>query len=103
MSELRDLVEQVRHASREMVRELGFLEEVYADGGMPHSQCHALLEIEKQGEVVLGELSERLRLDKSTTSRTVKALLEQGWARLETDAADRRRKPLTLTARGRKQ
>ena len=91
----------LRAASRQVVRELGFLQDHYAPADVTHSQCHALIELGHRGVLTAGELAATLRLDKSTTSRTVAQLLERGWAEARVDPADRRRKPLALTPAGR--
>jgi putative acetyltransferase len=91
---------QIRHSSRELIRELGFLQEHYDPAGVTHSQCHALLELEHHGLLTAGELAERLRLEKSTVSRLIEELLKKGWVELREDPSDKRRKPLALTATG---
>lgn len=100
MSTLYSEVVPLRHASREMVRELGLLEASYVSAGMAHSHWHALVEIEN-APLTQRDLALRLRLDKSTTSRIVEKLVDDGWVRVERDAADGRRVHLFLTQRGR--
>lgn len=93
-------VAPLRQASRQVVRELGFLQNRFE--GASAAQCHALLELEQHGTLTSGDLAVLLSIDKSTASRTASELVRRGWAR--TAAAgegDRRRKPLVLTARGR--
>jgi putative acetyltransferase len=90
MSTFLKQVEPVRVASRELVRELGFLQLADNPTGMTHSHSHALIEIDRDVRTQR-ELAHRLRLDKSTTSRIVTRLVSQGWVR---------RAPLQLTARG---
>jgi putative acetyltransferase len=94
-------VHPLRAASRQIVRELGFLENDLACFGVSHSECHALIELEHHGVLTSGELSGLLNLDKSTMSRTLGALLDKGWVAARDDS-DKRRKPLTLTAKGKK-
>jgi putative acetyltransferase len=91
----------LRHASRELVRELGFLQARDGATGLSHSHCHALIEIEKRGTVTQSELPSLLRLDKSTTSRIVAELESRGWVRAKPSESDRRARTLTLTKRGR--
>jgi len=101
----RSLDEQVlaiRRASREMIRELGFLQSAYTPAGISHSQCHALVEIE-EGGMSLTRLSARLRLDKSTTSRLLGSLARRKWVRAQSDFADRRRSTVNLTPPGRRE
>lgn len=98
---MRDEVLPLRHASRELVRELGFLEARDAATGVSHSHCHALIEIETRGTLAQSELPALLRLDKSTTSRIVAELIERGWAKARTKSDDGRARTLTLTPAGR--
>lgn len=91
----------LRHASRELVRELGFLKEKDAATRLSHSHCHALIEIEARGSMAQSDLPGVLRLDKSTTSRIVAELHARGWVRAKPSAGDRRTRVLTLTPRGR--
>lgn len=64
-------------------------------------QCDALLEIETRGETTIADLSEAIRLDKSTLSRTIDALVELGHVARSPDPSDRRYNLLTLTQEGR--
>jgi putative acetyltransferase len=95
-------VQPVRHASRVLVRQLGFLDDGHCALGVSHSQCHAMIELEKSGELTAGELSELLHLDKSTMSRTLSELIKAGMIAPRSSRVDRRRKPLALTAKGKK-
>lgn len=92
----------LRHASRAIVRELGFLQDHYTEAGISHSECHALLEIAEEGRTAQAELCEALRLDKSTTSRLVARLVDRGWVRGRRDPGDGRRNRLSVTAAGRR-
>lgn len=102
MLDIDSAIPAIRDASRRLVRELGFLDGGQRALGISHAQCHALLEIERAGSCTASELSELLNLDKSTVSRTVAALLEQGLARAKADPNDARKKRLVLTAAGAK-
>jgi putative acetyltransferase len=92
----------LRQASRAMVRELGFLQDNMAEARVTHAQCHALIELAARGALGVGELAELLRLDKSTVSRTVAQLQRARLVAFSTDAGDRRKKGVTLTALGRR-
>ena len=70
--------------------------------GITLAQCHALLEIEIQAELSLGELAQQLGLDKSTLSRTVDCLVHIGLVERTTAPDDRRSIRLSLTAQGRR-
>jgi putative acetyltransferase len=91
----------LRHASRELVRELGFLQGRETTTQLAHSHCHALIEIEARGSVGQAELPTLLRLDKSTTSRIVAELESRGWVRAKTSDDDGRARVLALTPKGR--
>jgi putative acetyltransferase len=91
----------LRHASREVVRELGFLQPDFKEAGLPHSHTHALLEIERRGRLSQRALAAALRLDKSTTSRIVQGLGACGWIQVAPDPLDARVRAAGLTASGR--
>ncbi len=94
-------VAAVREASRQMVRELGFLNTLSASAGLGAPQCHALLELHRRGTLSVNELAAVLRVDKSNASRTAAQLLRAGWAERVGDPADRRRRRLCLSDAGR--
>jgi putative acetyltransferase len=96
-----DEVLPLRQASRELVRELGFLQQRDATTSLSHSHCHALIEIESVGTVPQAELPALLRLDKSTTSRIVAELESRGWVKARSAPEDGRARLLTLTPAGR--
>ena len=66
------------------------------------TQCYALETIVEQGPMRLGALTERLFLDKSTTSRVVAALVKKGYVEQRADESDRRAITLHVTAGGRR-
>jgi len=65
------------------------------------TQCHALETLIEHGPLRLGELTERLFLDKSTTSRVVRTLVKKGYVEQHADASDRRATALSPTRAGR--
>jgi DNA-binding MarR family transcriptional regulator len=65
------------------------------------TQCHALETLSELGPMRLGQLAERLFLDKSTTSRVVQALLKKGYVVQHADPDDGRAMELHATRRGR--
>jgi putative acetyltransferase len=95
-------VDPLRQASRDTVRELGMLQEKFGDFGVSMAQCHSLIELGHRGVLTAGELAEILRLDKSTMSRVVAGLKRAGLIAIRDAARDKRKKPLMLTARGKK-
>jgi MarR family 2-MHQ and catechol resistance regulon transcriptional repressor len=66
------------------------------------TQCYALETIVEQGPMRLGALTERLFLDKSTTSRVVAALVKKGYVEQRADASDGRAIALHVTSSGRR-
>lgn len=95
-------VAPLRDAARGVVRAFSVVERGPPELGLTPSQAGALVEFERAGELAAGELAAALRLDKSTASRVVAQLAERGYVAPAGGAgADRRRKPLRLTARGR--
>src|SRR3954471_19691041 len=60
------------------------------------TQCYALETLVEHGPLRLGALAERLFLDKSTTSRVVRALVKKGYVQHGTDKDDAR--AVTLSA-----
>jgi putative acetyltransferase len=93
-------VRDLRHTSRQLVRALGFMQGRMGDSGCTAAQCHALIELGAAGRLTTGELAQRLEVDKSTASRTVRPLLERELVRAETDPGDQRARPLRLTGAG---
>lgn len=65
------------------------------------TQCHALEALVEHGPLRLGELTERLFLDKSTTSRVVRTLVKKGYVEQHPDATDGRATALSATRAGR--
>jgi DNA-binding MarR family transcriptional regulator len=65
------------------------------------TQCHALETLVEHGPLRLGDLTQRLFLDKSTTSRVVRTLVRKGYVEQHTDASDGRATALSATRSGR--
>ncbi|WP_051334779.1 MarR family winged helix-turn-helix transcriptional regulator [Bradyrhizobium sp. Ai1a-2] len=96
------LIDDIRAASRLMVRELGFMEQTLAATDYPPSAVHAILEIGARGPLTSADLSDILHLEKSSVSRMVRKLIECGELKETVDADDARIKQLSLTAKGRR-
>ncbi len=94
-------IEPVRAASRQLVRELGFMNDALAGTAMPSSAVHSLIEIGARGTLTANELAGLLHLEKSSVSRMLRKLVEAGEITEEPAAEDRRIKQLTLTVKGR--
>lgn len=65
------------------------------------TQCHALEALVEHGPMRLTELTGRLFLDKSTTSRVVQTLVKKGYVEQQEDPGDRRANALRATRAGR--
>lgn len=65
------------------------------------TQCYALETLVEQGPMRLSELTERLFLDKSTTSRVVQTLIKKRYVEQRDDPNDRRAITLSATQAGR--
>ena len=96
------LVDDIRAASRLMVRELGFMETSLAATDYPPSAVHTILEIGIRGPLTAMQLGEILHLEKSIVSRLLRKLIENGELKETPDPDDARIKPLSLTSKGRR-
>ncbi|WP_407156379.1 MarR family winged helix-turn-helix transcriptional regulator [Bradyrhizobium sp. STM 3557] len=96
------LVDDIRAASRLMVRELGFMEQTVAATDYPPSAVHTILEIGIRGPMTAMQLGQVLHLEKSSISRLVRKLIESGELKETVDPDDARIKPLSLTQKGRR-
>ena len=96
------LIDDIRAASRQMVRELGFMEATLAATDYPPSAVHTILEIGARGPMTSVQLAEILHLEKSSVSRLVRRLVECGELKETSDTDDARIKPLSLTPKGRR-
>lgn len=85
-----------------LIRRFGLLSEERTPCGrpLPPSQAHALQAVGEAGPLSQQRLSEELGLDKSTTSRLVAQLTDQGWVAKGVNPENRREFLLTLTAAG---
>ncbi len=62
-------IQDIRAASRLMVRELGFMNQNLAATDYPPSAVHAMLEVEAHGSMAAAQLVQILGLEKSSVSR----------------------------------
>ena len=97
-----DAIEPLRHAARQLVRELNVLDTRHCIEGFSFSECHLITELQNMGQGTASELSECLLLEKSTISRLCNALLERGFLKAVRDGSDRRRRLLSLSEKGQK-
>lgn len=91
---------EFRGSSRQIVRELGFLRGRIDEIGISQATCHALIELGSGAPMTVGELAERLCIDKSAASRTAQVLRDRGLVIAMADPVDGRRRTLGLTEPG---
>ncbi|WP_414832151.1 GNAT family N-acetyltransferase [Afifella sp. YEN Y35] len=94
------MIERIRDVSRRLVRELGFMETTLAGADLSPSAVHAIIEIGAGRATNARDLTQVLRLEKSTISRLMKNLIADGYLTEQRDDCDTRMKRLELTERG---
>ncbi|MDF2804558.1 MAG: transcriptional regulator [Anaerocolumna sp.] len=93
--------EILRELIRILVRDLGVLEKSDASCcGVSIAQCHAIVEIGREGKISLVDLANLLGLDKSTMSRTINNLVESELVHRDLDMENRRYVAIQLTEKG---
>ena len=90
----------LRHNARSMVRELGLLNDAYFEIGVTLAERHLLIELACCTCPTMGEIAERLLLDKSTASRLIAKAVQKGYIQYTTDQKDKRKKFIHLTEAG---
>ena len=98
----KEVASAVRQHARQLVRELDLVDSGYLDSGYTFSQCHLMYELVAAGQLNLGELAERLLIDKSNASRSMKRLVRDGLVEVESAVRDGRQKLYRLNSAGRK-
>ena len=88
------LIQDIRAASRHLVRELGFMHRTMAGTALSASEIHAIVEIGAAGELSAKALTQKLILEKSTVSRLVASLVEDGELKEAPSKTDARGKRL---------
>ena len=94
------LTESIRKSSREMVRELGMLGDLYGKLLPTNSQSHILVELGRGVPMGVQDLAAVLRLEKSTVSRVLEGMVKKNWVKLVVDKADKRKRWVQLTKQG---
>jgi DNA-binding MarR family transcriptional regulator len=89
-----------RGVLRRFEREIFMLNSDSCCNGITLAQCHTLLEIEHKEKESVTELAKTLGLDKSTVSRTVDGLVNNGLLDRTIPAENRRMATLQLTDTG---
>lgn len=95
----RPFIEQVRSFNRAVTRGTGALNESYLGRGRSLGLARLLFEVGPDGNDIRS-MREALALDSGYASRLLKSLEAEGLVTIESDGEDRRRKLVTLTAKG---
>ncbi|MEO1016082.1 MAG: MarR family winged helix-turn-helix transcriptional regulator, partial [Pseudomonadota bacterium] len=99
-SDMADAIDHIRHESRRLVREWGFMDRSIAGTDLSPSAVHAIIEVGSGRAKTAKEIAAALMLEKSTVSRMLQGLLRRGLV-TETEAVDDGRiKQLDLTDLG---
>jgi DNA-binding MarR family transcriptional regulator len=94
---------KLRETIRLLERKLGMLDDLQSSCcGITFAQCHAIVEIGRVGTLSLNDLADILGLDKSTMSRTINNLVNDGLVFRDLDTEDRRFVRIGLTGSGQK-
>jgi DNA-binding MarR family transcriptional regulator len=75
-------------------------DEALKPSGLRATQLSLLLAVAEKGPTGMTELAKQLVMDRTTLTRNLKPLLDSGLAEV-VEGADRRHKPIAITARGR--
>ncbi len=92
----------LRRFNRSYTQRIGALDDSFLGLGLPLGGARLLFEIGAEDAPTVHRLRARLGLDSGYLSRLLRSLEEQGLVAVEPDPADRRRRLVTLTARGRR-
>ncbi len=95
-------VNLLRRNARSIVRELGLLNDAYFDIDVTLAERHLLIELNSALYPTVGEIAERLLLEKSTASRLIAKAVKKGYIEYSLDEHDRRKRFLQLTDTGKR-
>ena len=95
-------IDNLRHVSRKLVRELGMLQLNKAHLKKTPQHWHALIEIAKEPNVTISKLGHLLLLSTSAMSRIVSALIDNELVAYR-EGSDKREKYLQITQKGEKE
>lgn len=95
-----EAINELRRNARNVVRELGLLNDAYFEIGVTLAERHLLIELTTYPSPTMKEISERLLLDKSTVSRLISNAVKKGYVKCITDVKDKRKRFLKITAKG---
>lgn len=95
-----EAINELRRNARSVVRELGLLNDAYFEIGVTLAERHLLIELTTCLSPTMGEVAERLLLDKSTVSRLISKAVKKGYVKCVTDEKDKRKRFLQITEKG---
>lgn len=95
-----EAINDLRRNARSVVRELGLLNDAYFEIGVTLAERHLLIELSIYQSPTMGEIAERLLLDKSTISRLISKAVKKGYVKCITDNIDKRKRFLQITEKG---
>lgn len=95
-----EAINQLRHNARSVVRELGLLNDAYYEIGVTLAERHLLIELNGSSLPTMGEIADRLLIDKSTMSRLISKAIKKGYVKCMTDDKDKRKRFLQLSEKG---
>lgn len=98
----KEKIDFLRHNTRTIVRELGLLNDAYFEIGVTLAERHLLIHLTSYPNPTMGEIAERLLLDKSTVSRLIAKAIKKGYIKSTRDEKDKRKQLLHLTELGKK-
>ncbi|MEP5760350.1 MAG: helix-turn-helix domain-containing GNAT family N-acetyltransferase [Litoreibacter sp.] len=93
-------IDEMRSASRHIVRELGFMQKGLAGTELSPSAVHTIIELGYGTVANASDLAALLHLEKSSVSRLVQKLENDSLIVVEPDPSDRRSRVLSLTRDG---
>ncbi len=93
-------IDKMRAASRHIVRELGFMQKGLAGTELSPSAVHTIIELGYGTVANASDLGSLLHLEKSSVSRLVQKLENDGLIEVRPDPIDKRSRVLSLTQNG---
>ena len=94
-------IDQLRHHSRKLIRELGVLQLNKVNAREQPSYWHTLIEIHKEPNITISKLCQLLLLSLPTVSRIVSTLVKEGYVS-SSEGHDKRERFLNVTEKGEK-
>lgn len=93
-------IDKMRSAARQIVRELGFMQKGLAGTELSPSAVHTIIELGRGTVTNASDLGALLHLEKSSVSRLVQKLANDGLIETVSDPGDKRSRLLALTPNG---